>query len=248
MTIPTMNPVPVLSRTDPAFRAKINLFYSSDLPGFAGELNAVSTAIDALAIVMLGYRNDANSSVTTASGHATTAGNKVLECQAQVALAQGHALDAAAYGGALPHVPGQFYDANKPAVSNINRLIYRRISAGAGTPDPAADPTNWLPTGVNIATDLGAGAAVNAALGNYFYKAMAGNFTPVLSNVPAAPARYGATLEIAYTSGVFSLPAGGYWANGVAPPTTAGRVLVISFSTRNGGATTRWFVQGDSAA
>lgn len=248
MTIPTVNPVPVLSRTDPAFRAKMNLFYNSDLPGFAGQLNAVSLAIDALAIVMMGYRNDANASVLAAAGHVTTAGNKVIECQAQVTLAQGHAQDAASYAGAQPFVPGQVYAAKQAAVSSSNGMIYRRISSGAGATDPAIDPTNWTATGVNIATDLGAGTAVNAALGNYFYKAMAGNFTPVISNVPPAPARYGATLEIAYTSGVFNLPAGGYWADGVAPPTTAGKVLILSFSTRNGGTTTRWFCQGQFAA
>lgn len=51
---------------------------------------------------------------------------------------------AAANAGAAKWVSGTTYAVSTPVWSPINGLIYRRVTAGAGTTDPYTDTANWL--------------------------------------------------------------------------------------------------------
>ena len=62
---------------------------------------------------------------------------------------------------------------------------------------------------------MGESNQINLASGNFFVKAMSGNVTLSLTNIPTGA--YGFILEIGYTSGALTLPANWSWANGVAP-------------------------------
>jgi hypothetical protein len=110
------------SRSDPAnFAARADAFLGA-LPTFQVEANALEVAVDA----------DAVAAAASASAATTQAG-----------LAQTAANAAAATAGASPWVSGTTYAIGNVVWSPINSLSYRRITNGAGTTDPSADPTNW---------------------------------------------------------------------------------------------------------
>lgn len=103
------------TRSDPVnFNSRADAFLSA-LPTFATEANELQA--------------DVNAKQTAAATSATNA------------LASENA--AAANSGATIWVSGTTYAIGNVRFSPITYLSYRRKTAGAGTTDPSADPTNW---------------------------------------------------------------------------------------------------------
>lgn len=67
---------------------------------------------------------------------------------------------------------------------------------------------------------VGAGTEIDCSLANYFTKTMSSGWTPTISNVPAGS--FGFVVELVYTGGALTLPAGWSWADGVAPSLSSG--------------------------
>ena len=101
------------------------------------------------------------SNALDAQGSATTA------AASQVAAAAS-AASAAATAGVTVWVTGTTYAIGNNVYSPINFLTYRRKTAGAGSTDPSADPTNWalLLTGALPITPINSNTA--ASVGNTY--------------------------------------------------------------------------------
>lgn len=84
---------------------------------------------------------------------------------------------------------------------------------------------------------LGSGTAIDCRLGNFFKRSMAGNLTFTFTNPPAT-GRYSFTLEIVYTSGAITFPAGLRHLFGSPPLLATGTTYQFAISTSNAGA--RW--------
>lgn len=72
---------------------------------------------------------------------------------------------AAAAMGAPAWVSGTTYAVGDSRWSPVDGRVYRRRTAGAGTTDPSADPTNWLcigPNGLQLVTVSGTSATITA--------------------------------------------------------------------------------------
>jgi hypothetical protein len=110
------------SRDDPTnFATRADAFLGA-LPDFATEANDLA--------------DDVNDDAVAAAASASTA-------TTQAGLAQTAANAAAATAGASLWVSGTTYNEGVVVWSPINSFTYRRITNGAGTTDPSADPTNW---------------------------------------------------------------------------------------------------------
>lgn len=117
------------SRSDPTnFAARGDAFLGA-LPTFGTEANA-------LAVEANGYATSASASVTAAT-------TQVGLASAQRVLAETAATTAASTAGASQWVSGTTYAIGNVVWSPITSYTYRRLTNGAGTTDPSADPTNW---------------------------------------------------------------------------------------------------------
>ena len=172
------------TRTDPStFSARADAFMAA-LPGFQSEANALATAVS-------------NSETAAATSAATSA--------TQAALATTQATVAAANTGAVLWVSGSSYTLGQCVYSPVNRRIYRRIVAGAGTTDPSADATNWGLADVQAPVILVA-ATTQAAVAGPLY---------VLTNVAATTVTLPASPQSGDT--VFIKPANGLLTNAIDP-------------------------------
>ena len=117
--------LPSLDRTSATFRDDLDDFFLTDLPTFSTEAEAARVAIVA--------------SETAASTYATTATTQAGLAAASATQAAGSATAA----GATIWVSGTSYVVGNTRFSPIDAQTYRRITNGAGTTDPSADPTNW---------------------------------------------------------------------------------------------------------
>lgn len=106
---------------------------------FVGEVNAIATAT---------YLN-AQDAYNASTAAATSAQN--------AATAEANA---AAASGAAMWVSDTTYALGAAAWSPIDRLVYRRIIAGAGATDPSLDATNWASMGVIPQPPAPAGANI----------------------------------------------------------------------------------------
>lgn len=155
---------------------------------------------------------------------------------AQIATAA--AADAAATANVPAWVSGTTYAQNVAVSSRVNQQTYRRRVAGAGTTDPANDPTNWAiltRDGAFIPQPVPAGS-VNLALGNYHTRSMGGNTTLTFDNCQSDGFSF--TLELTVTGGVLTLPASVRTPDDVPYTLTANKVHELMFVTSNRGA--RW--------
>ena len=137
-TIIDQLPLPVPSRTDPAnFSVRADNFLG-ELPDFATQMNALATELNALGIQVEASKTAAKTSETNA--------------QASAFAASGSANNAASSSGAALWVSGTTYSLGALVYSPITGRTYRRKIAGAGTTDPSADATNWIPIVLEIST------------------------------------------------------------------------------------------------
>jgi hypothetical protein len=77
------------------------------------------------------------------SANATTATTKAAEAAISAAGALASEIAAGVSAGAAKWVSGTTYSLGAAVWSPVDRTIYRRIVAGAGTTDPSSDTTNW---------------------------------------------------------------------------------------------------------
>lgn len=127
-TISTLPPAPQPTDDTSTFNSKAFALLAA-LAGFVTEANAQA-----------GENNTAASTATTGAATATT---KATEAAATLLSCISNALAAAASAGAAAWVSGTTYAIGDVRWSPIDYRIYRRRTAGAGTTDPSADPTNW---------------------------------------------------------------------------------------------------------
>lgn len=155
---------------------------------------------------------------------------------AQIATAA--AADAAATANVPAWVSGTTYAQNVAVSSRVNQQTYRRRVAGAGTTDPANDPTNWAiltRDGVFIPQAVAA-SSINLAAGNYHTRTMTANQTFTFDNCPSPGFSF--TLELTVTAGIATLPTSVRTPDDVPYTLTAGKVHELMFVTSNTGA--RW--------
>lgn len=75
---------------------------------------------------------------------ATNAYNNAVDCYNNAVAAAASAVSAVAAANAIKWVSGTTYAIGDGRWSPINGQSYRRLTVGAGTTDPSADPTNWV--------------------------------------------------------------------------------------------------------
>jgi hypothetical protein len=93
--------------------------------------------------------------------------------------------NAAASAGAAMWVSGTTYALGDAVWSPVDRLVYRRIVAGAGTTDPSADGTNWARLGtVGMAVFVVSGTTQTAAINNHYVLT---NVAATTVTLPASP-------------------------------------------------------------
>lgn len=158
-------PPPAPSRADSAtfatladaFIAWFATLYTDLLAALA---NVYNNAVDA-------YNNALASSASAAGASAS-----------EIAAAASAAASAGAAGAAI-WVSGTTYAIGDVRWSPANRYTYRRITAGAGTTDPSADPANWALAGV---------AAPQLVVVSGAARSMSANEHAVLTNAAASTA------------------------------------------------------------
>lgn len=128
----TITALPTLDRTSATFKTDVDDFFSTDLPTFVTEANALGAAADA----------DATAASASASAASTSAANAAASESIAVASAN-----------ATTWVSGTTYSLHDVAISPSNHKPYIRIVAGAGTTDPSADATNWQAYTFELAGD-----------------------------------------------------------------------------------------------
>jgi len=127
------------------------------------------TEYNALASNVYDNAVEAAASATTALGYRDTA---LIYRDAAVASAT----SAAASAGASIWVSGTTYAIGDARWSPADGRVYRRKTAGAGTTDPTADPTNWAPiapNGLQLVILSGTTGTVNANTDTCFTNAAA---------------------------------------------------------------------------
>lgn len=88
-------------------------------------------------------RTEINLIQAEVSANATTATTKAAEAVVSAAGALASEIAAGVSAGAAKWVSGTTYALGAAVWSPVDRTIYRRIVAGAGTTDPSSDSANW---------------------------------------------------------------------------------------------------------
>ena len=116
---------------------------SADPANFDARADA-KVAEDAAKIVEFNALGEnAYDNALEAYNSALNAGTQRTAAETAALAAASNASAAAASAGAVLWVSGTTYAVGFRAWSPINQRVYRRKTAGAGTTDPSADPTNW---------------------------------------------------------------------------------------------------------
>lgn len=182
------------------------------------QLNAFATQANALAV-------DVNAKSATATSAAQ--------------VAQAAAADAAATANVPAWVSGTTYAQNVAVSSRVNQQTYRRRVAGAGTTDPANDPTNWAiltRDGAFIPQPVAAAGSIDLSRGNYHTRTMLSNGTFTFDNCPSDGFSF--TFELTVMAGVATFPTSVRTPDDVPYTLTAGKVHELMLVTSNRGA--RW--------
>lgn len=133
MLIVTLNTVSNLptgpSTADPAnFDSRADAFLAA-VPAYQTQMNAVAGQI--------------NENTAWTSDKALEAQTAATAAAVAAAASQANANAAATSAGAIAWVSGTTYAIGNARWSPVSRLVYRRITAGAGTIDPSLDISNW---------------------------------------------------------------------------------------------------------
>lgn len=104
---------------------------------------------------------------------------------ANATLASTSATNAAASANAPIWVSGTTYAIGDVRWSPATRFTYRRITAGAGTTDPSADPTNWALAGTMLLSLVVSTSTSNAVTANQHL--VLTNAAASTATLPASP-------------------------------------------------------------
>lgn len=203
-----------------------------------GDRTTFSSRVDAFILWLVNAVTQFAALASNVYNNALEAVQAAVSASTSAQTAMSAASDAVALINVSPWVSGTTYAKNTAVISQINFQTYRRRVAGAGTTDPANDPTNWA-----ILTGDGAfipqvvtASSINLALGNYFTRTMTGNQTFTFDNCPSPGFSF--TLELTVTAGIVTLPTSVRTPDSVPYTLTAGKVHELMFVTSNSGA--RW--------
>jgi hypothetical protein len=123
--------------------------------------------------------------------------------------------------------------------------MMQMIAEMAGLAIPAVDSLNLVsPRFVKPLPALN----IDCNLGDFFTKTINANSALTFSNVPPAGIAYACTVELTHTSGTLTHPTGTIFAGGTAPTLTAGKVHLLYYLTRDGGAKWRCSILKDFAS
>lgn len=219
-------PTPPIQRGDPAT-------FSDRVDAFIRWLVNAVTQFGAVASNVYNNAVDAFNSATSAANSATSAATQAANAESVV--------------GIMPWVSGTTYAKNATAISQVNFQSYRRRVAGAGTTDPANDPTNWriIANGSNTFVPIPLAAnSIDLRLGSYFTKTIAADTTLSIDNTPPDGVTF--TVELAVSAGTGNVTVS--FAQGSAIGTSydrpvslaKGKTHLLMFITSKGG--TRWFL------
>ena len=139
--MPIVTPVPAdLLPTPPT---------TADPASFDARGDATLLAQQAMVPQVNQLAQDTYTNAVHAEAQATAASQSAVVAANQVTLAQAAAASAQQASGASAWAAGTSYMPGDVVWSPSNLQNHRRKTAGAGTTDPAADPTNWEPiTGI----------------------------------------------------------------------------------------------------
>lgn len=159
-------------RTDrPNFSVRATAWAVYQKDHLVPEMNALGTNV----------YNNALSAATDAAAAAASA------------ISAGASATAAAIAGAPIWVSGTTYAIGDPRYSPANQRIYRRLTTGAGTTDPSADPTNWAVVDGDLINVVVNTASATLTAGTHAIVTYAGACTLTLAT-PAAGNRFRVTV------------------------------------------------------
>ena len=156
----------------------INPPSTADPTNFDTRMDATLGALPALV-------SQENALATVNYTNAQCAQADALLAQTAAGTATGAAATAVAASGAAAWVSGTTYSIGAAVYSPVNRLIYRRLIAGAGTTDPSADGTNWIGIDTSLSVIVVTGTTQAAAAGTHYVLT---NGAPTTVMMPASPA------------------------------------------------------------
>lgn len=166
---------------------------------FAEETDTFLLALDP-------FRTDANQLLADAQTAASTAVTKAGEALGSAGAASTSATNAAtseanaaSSAGAAKWVSGTTYALGAAVWSPANRVVYRRIVAGAGTTDPSADATNWAMLGTIGLTVVTVSTTTTTAAANGHY--VLTNVAATTLTLPASPGA-GDTVAVTVANGL----------------------------------------------
>jgi len=215
----------------------------SDIPPFPALSDRAAGTYNSMAFNFATHMADNFNGEMTAV--AENVRNNALEAESKAATATSAAqqatsaaADVVALVGVNPWVSGTNYAKNVAVISQVNFQTYRRRAAGAGTTDPANDPTNWA-----ILTGDGAfipqvvvASSIDLAAGNYHTRTMTASQAFTFDNCPSDGFSF--TLELTVTSGVVTLPTSVRTPSDTPYTLAAGKTHLLMFVTSNRGV--RW--------
>jgi hypothetical protein len=110
---------------------------------WVAAIDTWTTQANATAVEADASADAAAVSATNASNSATAAANSASASASSASAAATSAETAAAATNAVLWVSGTTYAIGFLAYSPVDKRVYRRLTAGAGTTDPSADAVNW---------------------------------------------------------------------------------------------------------
>ena len=126
-----------------------------------------------------------NASGTVTYNNAVDAYNNAVIAQNSAASAASASATAVSAAGAPAWASGTTYAIGNPVYSPLNRMIYRRLIAGAGTTDPSLDPTNWAGVDTSLVVFVVSTASASASSGAHYVLTYGGVVTVTLPPSPA---------------------------------------------------------------
>lgn len=168
-----MATIPITPSAVPPFPSLSNRTTYNALAYAWANFMAGTGQADTVALAGATYNNavEAAANALTASSSATSAGISEQ--------------NAAASAGAAMWVSGTTYTLGAAVWSPVDRLVYRRIVAGAGTTDPSADGANWARLGaLGMAVFVVTATTQTAAINNHYILT---NVAATTVTLPAAP-------------------------------------------------------------
>lgn len=153
-------------------------------PSTASPSNFDSRA-DAFFGALPALQTEENALKANVFANATGVYDNALEVAANTAAVAANAALAALAAGATLWVSGTTYAIGDRCYSPANGLVYRRLTAGAGTTDPSADGTNWQIVQVSPPV-ITVSATTQTAVAGYQYTLT--NVAATTVTLPAAPA------------------------------------------------------------